>query len=196
MTRLYLFEEEHGPVSTAPADTHACIRTAWERFTSRIPALAGAPLPPVERTKNGKPFFLQPEDAQQVALSVSHSGRYLAVALSEALRIGVDIEDRTWRFRKTPYDPARYARIARRFFYPTECALIAANEDPLRHEEAFFYVWTSKEAAGKRNGEGIPAALSSFSIDSPDPAVRIVSVRTKDPRLTVTLALPRETSTY
>src|SRR3546814_6085223 len=59
------------------------------------------------------------------------------------------------------------AAIARRFFAPAEAAALAGFPPPL-HAEAFFAIWTRKEALLKAFGGGLSLPLDGFCV-SADP---------------------------
>jgi phosphopantetheine--protein transferase-like protein len=121
---------------------------------------------------HGKPYFTAPELAH-VHWSLSHSGRFTAIAFSDS-EVGIDIED-TARRRE---DDERYRAIARRFFAPDEiecvCGAAAASV-----KQRFLRIWTAKEAFVKFTGEGLSRGLATFSTLSGSPAagVYVTTVR-------------------
>lgn len=96
--------------------------------------------------ENGKPCFpAEPEEQ----FSVSHTGRFYAVAFCRGARIGLDLQQ---------IDPkVQPLRVARRFFSLRDVGFLERAKDPAA---AFTRLWTKKEAAVKLTGEGI-GALSS-----------------------------------
>jgi 4'-phosphopantetheinyl transferase len=102
-------------------------------------------------TEHGRPFF---PDRPDLAFSISHAGKVVAVALSEGSRVGLDVEmlDREVDL------PALSARI----FNPTDLAhfraLLAADQTP-----AFFHAWTGKEAVLKARGIGLFGGLTDIA---------------------------------
>lgn len=92
------------------------------------------------------------------SFNVSHSGDVLVVAIAEKGRVGVDVE------RVRPV--RRMARVAARRFAPAERAWMAATGDGASDDEAFFRVWTRKEAFAKALGRGL-AAYRAFSLAPP-----------------------------
>ena len=110
--------------------------------------------------EHGKPAL---EDGA-LHFNLSHSGDLALVALAADRPVGVDIE-----FRR---DRVSSDAIARRFFAADEVeALQALGES--RRKEAFFRVWTRKEAYLKALGAGITVALDSFSVNiDPEAALR------------------------
>ena len=97
-------------------------------------------LPPVERSPRGKPFF--PGEAGRW-FSLSHSGGIALCALSEDGPVGVDVE----LLRRAP----------RRLAGDLE-------------DEAFFWLWTAREATVKRQGLGIGSLVGGGP--DPDPLCR------------------------
>jgi len=102
---------------------------------------------------SGKPYW-EPNQKMPISvyqtpfLSISHSGRYVALSLSY-YEVGVDIQQR----KNINTD-----RISDRFFTERESALIA------RDPELFFTIWSRKEAWGKCEGGGlVPAMHRDFS---------------------------------
>ena len=94
----------------------------------------------------------KPELPDGPAFSVSHSGRYWAVLISydESAggkpSVGLDIQVSV---------PASYESIAKRFFREEEAALVTAASDEEARREAFFRLWTKREALLKAAGESV-----------------------------------------
>jgi 4'-phosphopantetheinyl transferase len=90
------------------------------------------------RTAMGERVQSAPEG---VALSLSHSGGYAAVAASRvAVRVGVDLEC------ERPRDMTRIAQFA---FAERECAQLEALATASERVERFYVLWTLKEAFAK-----------------------------------------------
>ena len=92
---------------------------------------------------NGRPFL---KGNKEIDLSLSHSDRFVACAVSTVGRVGVDIE-------KVP-DNDRYERIGGRFLSDAERGIAKNAED-------FARVWTRKEAYYKFIGKGSLAEVDS-----------------------------------
>lgn len=86
----------------------------------------------------------------ELYFSLSHSGEYAAVAVSDE-EIGLDIQE------NVPYKPA----IAARFFTPDEKRHIDMRAD---RDAAFTEIWCRKESFVKAGGTGIHTPLGSFSV--------------------------------
>lgn len=95
----------------------------------------------------GKPFVI---GADGYDFSVSHSVRAVAFA-GVSSRVGVDIE----RIRR------RKCGFSERFFAENEIKFIEESETP---DEAFFEIWTKKEAYSKMLGKGLAAGFNSFDV--------------------------------
>ncbi|MBR6381780.1 MAG: 4'-phosphopantetheinyl transferase superfamily protein [Lachnospiraceae bacterium] len=93
----------------------------------------------------GKPCFAE-EGKTMPFFNLSHSGRYLALALSRR-EVGIDLQETA---RK-----ADFKALADRFFTPAERSKLGESPDP----EAFYRLWVRKEAYGKCTGEGLAGAL-------------------------------------
>lgn len=95
--------------------------------------------------------------AEKLQFNASRSGDLALYALSEAVRVGVDVEF---------IDPSRdIAGIAERFFAPGERAALAALA-PSELLAATYRCWTRKEAVLKGIGIGLgvePASVESWS---------------------------------
>lgn len=108
----------------------------------------------IERSEAGKPKLVAP---CPLFFSISHSGNQLAIAITTAGEIGIDLEKVAARRPCTA--------IAERYFHPHETAALqqlpAAEQTPL-----FFNLWTLKEAFFKAIGTGISTGLdkAQFSL--------------------------------
>ena len=92
----------------------------------------------------------------EIEFNVSHSHELVAIALADAA-VGIDIE------RVRPMG-AEAMSIARAHFSPAEIDRLAAAPDG---DDAFFAIWTAKEAVVKAAGGGLSIDLRSFTV--PDP---------------------------
>lgn len=87
--------------------------------------------------------------------NLSHSDRWLAIALTRDLDIGVDIEQQ----RELP----RAADLARRFFSGTDVERIVDLEEPDR-SSCFLRQWTAREALIKAVGCGIAGSIGQIAM--------------------------------
>ncbi len=108
--------------------------------------------------EHGKPYLLDP--SCDLRFSVTHTREMVAVALAEGVEIGVDAESGARR--------ADNMKVAARFFAPQESAFLRSLDAAARRD-AFFAIWTLKEAVVKATGEGLSRGLDSFVISLEDP---------------------------
>ena len=105
----------------------------------------------------------KPRVAGGPRFNISHSGDLAVIALGP-VEVGVDVE--LPRLRRSD-------DIARRFYAPGENARLFAIEDAAARADAFFRLWTCKEAFLKVTGEGLSRSTRSFEID-PGPPPRLL----------------------
>ncbi len=100
------------------------------------------------RHKNGKPCF---EENNSLPFGISHSNGIAAAALGDGdcIDIGFDLE--------VVNDNVDTTGIASRFFNSDEQADFERSGKTV---EAFYSIWTKKEAYAKLNGEGLSTILS------------------------------------
>jgi 4'-phosphopantetheinyl transferase len=106
-----------------------------------------------ERSPAGKPEL---PDAP-LRFSLSRSKDAVLIAFASSGEIGADVE----RVR-AGYDGAD---VAGKFFAPAEVASLAALPEGIR-SEAFFRIWTAKEAYLKGRGEGLGFPLDAFEVSA------------------------------
>ncbi len=101
----------------------------------------------------GKPRIAEPEGTE-LEFNVSHGGGLVICAVGRGCQLGVDTEpvDRT----------LDHLGLADRYFAPSEAAAIRALP-PDRRRDAFFEVWTLKEALIKACGRGLSMPLDGFA---------------------------------
>ena len=106
----------------------------------------------------GKPSLDLP-GIPDLRFNLSHSGDQALCAVVLGADVGVDIEAHAER--------SNAASLARRFFHPTECeALFSREGTALR--EAFYQLWTLKEAYIKAVGGGLSIPLRRFAFTLPE----------------------------
>ena len=113
----------------------------------------------------GKPY-LEGEPAP-LQFNLAHSGGLALAAVHPELEVGVDVERR----RRGIATEA----IAGKFFSPGEAAWLRELEEAER-EEAFYRIWTAKEAFVKAHGAGLSFGLGEFTV-SVAGAYRMVEIR-------------------
>ncbi len=92
--------------------------------------------------RNGKPVLTAPWSAWHTSLS--HSGGVIAVAVSPARPVGVDVQ------RVLP--GLDVTGMSARFFPPGEAEYVAAGGDPRARADRFARLWVRKEAVVKAAG--------------------------------------------
>ena len=115
----------------------------------------GQPLPPVERTSTGKPYF----PGKDVYFSISHTQKNVFCVLSER-PVGLDAEEADRQVK-----PA----LARHILSPREFAQYEQAED---QRLAVLTFWVLKEAAAKLTGEGIKGYPNHTEFNLTDPRVQ------------------------
>jgi 4'-phosphopantetheinyl transferase len=104
----------------------------------------------------GKPSLANPPD--DLTFNIAHSAEHAMVAVGRNYELGVDLE-----FQRPDVE---IEELAARFFSPAEHAellKISAAKRP----QAFFQLWTAKEALLKALGTGLSMSLSSIEFQQP-----------------------------
>ena len=119
---------------------------------SLLETLYGAPLPKIERTKLGKPYFVD----CPLHFSIAHTKNHAFCVLSEH-PIGIDTEE---------LDREINLNLADKILSPMEMEQFRQANDP---RLALLKFWVLKEAAGKCAGEGLQLwpNHTEFSLDDP-----------------------------
>jgi len=121
--------------------------------------------------------------AGTLQFNLSHSGDWLACAVTAAAPVGVDLE---------LCNPDRVSlRVARRYFRAVEADLLDVSEGDLRAQR-FYDFWTLKEAAVKARGEALAPGLSAhgFGLAYPDAQGSVTG------RITATVAAAADPAHY
>ena len=120
-------------------------------------------------TSRGKPRLAGPEPAP-VCFNVSHSHGMALFAVTGGCEIGVDLE----RVRVRP--DSDLLGMAERYFAPREAEALRSL-DAAEQVEAFFRLWTRKEAYLKAHGLGISYGLERVEVShAADEPARIVHI--------------------
>jgi phosphopantetheine--protein transferase-like protein len=98
--------------------------------------------------EHGKPALSGAKHA--LDFNLSHSGDWLACAVTAGTPVGVDLE---YCYAKRPT-----MKLARRFFRPEEAAALQVCRGA-RQRDRFYDFWTLKEAAVKARGEALVPGL-------------------------------------
>lgn len=133
---------------TEYALSHAMLRLVLSEY---------APVRPQEwqftTGKWGKPEICGPALDTPLWFNLSHTDGFAACVAGRVRQLGVDVENMT---RVTSCD-----ELARRFFAAAEYQYLR-NLPPELQRDAFFRIWTLKEAYIKAEGKGLSIPLDSF----------------------------------
>lgn len=105
-----------------------------------------------EEGSNGKPHVVEPDQGRALHFNVAHTNGF-AIALVSKVAVGVDVENTT--------RDAKIDRVARRFFAESEADWVLGLPNDEKRQ-AFFDVWTMKEAVVKCQGEALGNHLSTL----------------------------------
>jgi 4'-phosphopantetheinyl transferase len=162
-----LSEEEHDRAQRyhSPAARHRFLvgRGLLRSILGRYLCVHGHQLG-IRQSDHGKPIL----DAPFAGLhfNVSHSHELALFAVTRRGEVGVDVE----RVRPFPNDVS----VAERFFSPGECQRLQTLA-PEHRMEAFFHVWTRKEACLKALGVGLAQGLERVEVNlGPDEPARLL----------------------
>ena len=106
---------------------------------------------PLLVNESGKPEI---QGSGGPGFNLSHSGVYVAVAVTGAGRVGIDIE--------VHRPDCGFLAIAREYFCPAELACL--NARPEQTEALFYRYWTLKEAYLKALGSGLSGPLRDLDV--------------------------------
>jgi 4'-phosphopantetheinyl transferase len=107
-----------------------------------------------QRQQYGKPELCPAQNPRGIRFNLSHTGNAVALAVSMAGELGVDVEQCR--------EGRRFTSIATRYFSPREIADLQSC-DVSHRAERFYQLWTLKEAYIKARGLGLAIPLESFS---------------------------------
>lgn len=129
-------------------------RNAHEAGRLLLEKLYGKPLPPIEKTPTGKPYF----PGNDLYFSISHTKKNVFCVLSSR-PVGLDAEE-----MDRPVKPslAKHILSAREF---------SQYEQAQDQRLALLTFWVLKEAAAKLSGEGIQGYPNHTDFDLTDPRV-------------------------
>ena len=108
------------------------------------------------RNRHGKPHLMPRMNGPNLQFSISHSGNYCMFAVRLDHPIGIDVE----KVRDLP----RATDIAQSYFRPAESRALAALKGTAQRN-AFFALWTHKEAMVKGLGISMAANLGRLEFD-------------------------------
>jgi 4'-phosphopantetheinyl transferase len=126
--------------------SHAILRQILARYLRREPGQLHFSV-----NEYRKPFL----DGGGLEFNLSHSGDFALIAIAQARKVGVDVEQIRTDFETED--------IGRRFFSQAE--MLELQSLPIEQREAaFFRCWTRKEAYIKAQGMGLTLPLDSFDV--------------------------------
>lgn len=121
----------------------------------------------VEEHVGHAPRVLLPAGVAPPGFSISHSGDWVACAVSASTALGLDIE---------LLDPARdIVALAEQSFDAIELAALGMEPES-RRMDAFYRMWSSKEARFKL-GKGSDAAASCIALAHPELSIVVCSAQ-------------------
>ena len=132
------------------AQTHAAKRMILSRYLGCSPDLLAFKL-----GDNGRPDLA----CGRLSFNLSHANGFSLLGVSRSALVGVDIED----CRRGVDCMA----LAKRFFSAEEAEYLAGLEGRELTNNAFFRIWTGKEAYVKYLGSGLGYGLSGFTLKAP-----------------------------
>lgn len=117
----------------------------------------------------GKPSIESPGDCR-LHFNLAHSASMAVCAVATESPVGIDLERIN---RRRDFDG-----VASRFFNEAETCVLRNLPDPQR-AEAFYRIWTQKEAYVKALGGGIVSQIKHFDVEAaPDQPMRLIENRT------------------
>jgi len=140
-----------------------CLRAVLARYTGLGPsALIFQP------GATGKPALAAgPDGEERVLFNLSHSHGRMLIAVARQREVGVDLE----QIR----DGVEVAKLAQRFYSPSECESVTGLPAPAQAAQ-FFRYWAAKEAFLKCKGVGLQFPLDRCEIMlSPDESTASVN---------------------
>lgn len=116
----------------------------------------------LQYNRNSKPLLDRGTiELGQIKFNLAHSHDFAIYALTLNNEIGVDLE---YMHRPSQIEEELNS-IAKRFFSEKENILLSKLSDLKKKREAFFKLWTAKEAYVKARGEAFAALVSLDQID-------------------------------
>ena len=112
-------------------------------------------------TRWGRPLVVGPDAARALRFSLSHTAGLMALAVSEQLEIGVDVEDSA---RSVDIEA-----LGQSFFAPPERQRLLAAPAGAARRALGFELWTLKEAYAKAQGRGLAHGLGHFAVEPGPP---------------------------
>ncbi|MDQ2921579.1 MAG: 4'-phosphopantetheinyl transferase superfamily protein [Acidobacteriota bacterium] len=118
----------------------------------------------------GKPALTGGFAANAISFNLSHSGKFMLMAVSRGRELGIDLEWINQEFATS--------EVAERFFSHREILSLRGQPEYLQ-TEAFFNCWTRKEAYIKARGEGLTLPLDQFDVSLEPSGASLLDNRTE-----------------
>lgn len=109
----------------------------------------------IRRETGGKPVFVR----YPKCFNGSHSGEFIVCVFDDA-PVGIDVQQ-----IDTRRDLTHYQKIAGRFFHEKEFERLRSLPR-VQQREAFFALWSQKEAVMKQTGRGFALPMNAFYVDA------------------------------
>jgi 4'-phosphopantetheinyl transferase len=123
---------------------------------------------------HGKPRVVRPHgypaDRPLPEMSISHSGQRVAVAVTEGVPVGVDVEQ---------VRDLQVTEMAHLTLSTAELETFTALADHDR-EAAFFTYWSRKEALLKATGRGMSIGMTKVTVSTPDQPPMVLGSETSE----------------
>ena len=114
---------------------------------------------------NGKPF-IKSANSLNIHFNMSHSNHFAMLAVSRNMEVGMDVE---YMDRKN-----QWQKLIKRFFTePEQQAIFSLPAD--QQQQAFFQVWTRKEAHMKVTGHGLHLVPTQFTVTVPPTPAQLLA---------------------
>ncbi len=150
-------EEKHRAAKFQSSDDRTRYITAHYYTREILSKYLGQPPEKIRFAYNqySKPELEEDTNAPGLRFNLSHSAEIALLAVANGFNVGVDIE-------LVKHDKAT-EDIARRFYSSREVELLLNQPGNIR-DEAFFRIWTRKEAYIKVRGEGMAIPLDQIEV--------------------------------
>ena len=142
--------------------SHGFLRSVLGRYLDIAPEQVQ-----YDKKENGKPILKASAHEDAIRFNLSHSNHLAMLAVSRSLELGMDVE---YMDRKN-----QWQKLIKRFFTePEQQAIFSLPEN--RQQQAFFQVWTRKEAHMKVTGQGLHLSPTRFTVSVPPTPAQLLAM--------------------